>query len=377
MAVYKEIFGLNLNKIRFLKKFDLVIGPILVKLLSALPIKKIPINDVKQVLFIRPGGIGDAVLLCPIISLIKSTSPGSSVDVLAETRNSTAFTLCPEIGKVYCYDRLPEFFACVRKTYDVIIDTEQWHRLSAAVARLIRAKHRIGFAVNERSRLFHQAPAYTQNDYELTNFLRLIDSLVGSAHKVSMPYLHIPAEDRRRSEALLPVDLNCGFVTIFPGASIPERRWHSNNFARLAGLFKEWHMPVVVVGGSGDWEAGENIVAAGWGINLAGKTSLIETAAIVDRSELLVSGDSGILHVGVGLGKSTVSLFGPGIAQKWAPRGGDHIVLNKNMPCSPCTRFGYMPECPLKAKCMSDISVDEVFRAAITLLKRNQTTVVN
>ncbi len=60
---------------------------------------------------------------------------------------------------------------------------------------------------------------------------------------------------------------------------------------------------------------------------------------VIDKSAVLVSGDSGILHVGVGLGRPTVSLFGPGIAKKWAPRGDKHIVINKNLPCSPCTNL--------------------------------------
>ena len=72
---------------------------------------------------------------------------------------------------------------------------------------------------------------------------------------------------------------------------------------------------------------------------------------------------------GFGLGVPTVSLFGPGIAKKWAPEGDRHVVLNRHLACSPCTRFGYTPKCPIQAQCMTGISVDDVVAAAGKLLK--------
>jgi len=110
------------------------------------------------------------------------------------------------------------------------------------------------------------------------------------------------------------------------------------------------------------------ITAGGLGLNLAGMTSLSESAAIIQKSSLLLSGDSGVLHIAVGLGVPTVSLFGPGRVKKWAPRGDRHIVINKELPCSPCTSFGTTPPCPNKTRCMSDITVDEVVNAVTMLL---------
>ncbi|MFH1027028.1 MAG: glycosyltransferase family 9 protein, partial [Pseudomonadota bacterium] len=103
-------------------------------------------------------------------------------------------------------------------------------------------------------------------------------------------------------------------------------------------------------------------------LNLAGKTSLQDTAAIMDRSALLVSGDSGVLHIAAGLGKPTVSLFGPGRSEKWAPQGDRHIVINRQLPCSPCTTFGTTPSCPRDAECLRSITPDEVANAVTMLL---------
>ena len=85
---------------------------------------------------------------------------------------------------------------------------------------------------------------------------------------------------------------------------------------------------------------------------------------------LLITGDSGIMHIGYGLGIKIVALFGPGREKKWAPRGRNCIVINKNLSCSPCTTFGYTPKCKKNAECMKQITVEEVFAAAMVLLEK-------
>jgi len=355
----------------FLKKADQYLGSILVKLLPASVMLKGGVPLSPRFLLIRPGGIGDAVLLCPAICTIKSVYSASRIDVLAEVRNSSIFKLCPEVETIYRYDRLGELSSCMKNFYDVVIDTEQWHRLSAVVSRLVRADLRVGFATNERRRMFHQQVRYSHDDYEAACFFRLLDFIEVKQRAVPSSCLVVPKEVRRLVGDLVPAGQN-RLVVFFPGASIAERRWGLEKFRALAGRLAHNGFSVVVVGGREDQAAGEFIAGGGDALNRAGQTTLVESAAIIDQSSLLVSGDSGILHVGVGLGKPTVSLFGPGIAQKWAPRGENHIVINKKLTCSPCTKFGSTPKCPIDAKCMKDISIDEVFEAVMALLERTQ-----
>jgi ADP-heptose:LPS heptosyltransferase len=158
-------------------------------------------------------------------------------------------------------------------------------------------------------------------------------------------------------------------VALFPGASIEERRWGGVKFAALAERVVALGYSVVIVGGAEDLPVAANIAERLPSVlNVAGKTSLLETASILNEAALLVSGDSGVLHIAAGLGTRTVSLFGPGIAKKWAPRGERHIVINHQLPCSPCTKFGYTPHCKIGARCIQGISVDEVFAAVETQL---------
>ena len=159
-------------------------------------------------------------------------------------------------------------------------------------------------------------------------------------------------------------------MVLFPGASIAERRWGRERFRDLAMRLRQAEGRVVVVGGGGDRSDGDYICGDGVGLNLAGKTSLLETAAVLSRATALVSGDSGLLHIAVGLGIPTVSLFGPGIAAKWAPRGAQHIVLDRRLACSPCTRFGSTPRCTRGAECLAAIGVDEVAAAVFRILRQ-------
>jgi lipopolysaccharide heptosyltransferase II len=354
--------------IKLLKNLDVLIGAMLTRILKEPPSKPVP--EIKKILVIRPGGIGDAVLLVPAIRCLKRHYTGSQITVLAEKRNQAVFSMCPDVDRVVLYDWLPELVKTLRCQFDLVIDTEQWHRLSAIVARLTGAPFSIGFATNERKRLFNHPVPYSHDDYEEDSFLNLLMPLIGlSLSEIGYPFLEIPEPARQKAGSLLePIVGGKGFVVIFPGASIPERRWGTDKFRELAARLHRKDIHIVVVGGSGDEADGNSIVSGNYGLNLAGNTSLAETAAVIEKSVLLISGDSGILHIGVGLGKPTVSLFGPGIAKKWAPRGDKHIVINRNLSCSPCTKFGYTPKCLIGARCLADITADEVFAAIERLL---------
>lgn len=356
-------------KIRFLKSLDHWLGSALARLLPKPSVSSL-ITQPKFILLIRPGGIGDSVHLVPAIHALRHNFPNVTIDILAERRNAGTFALCPGIRRVLLYDRPGELFKVLRNHYDVIIDTEQWHHLSAIVARLIRAPVKIGFATNERARLFTHGIPYSHDDYEADSFLHLLAPLGITADTCPEgDWLRVPEEAARSVASLIGQELQRSLVVLFPGASIAERRWGTERFRAVTQWCIEQGMRVVVVGGGGDREDGERIITGLNALNLAGRTSLAETAAILERAAVVVSGDSGILHIAVGLGRPTVSLFGSGIAAKWAPRGPRHIVLNKHLPCSPCTRFGTTPPCPHDNRCMREITVNEVTKAIDTVIR--------
>lgn len=355
--------------IGFMKRIDSTVGYMAASLFPA-PAQPARLSAGSSLLVIRPGGIGDAVLLAPTIHVIKRNRPKAHITILAEQRNAGVFPLIPGVDRLLRYDRPRELLQALRCSYDVVIDSEQWHRLSAAVARIASAPVKIGFDTNERRRMFTHPIPYSHDDYETTSFARLLVPLGIEAVTVETgsPFLSLPDAVSGKAVDLLEALSNEPFVVIFSGASIPERRWGADRFRRVAEMLSLFGIRVVAVGGKEDRRQGEAIVGGGLGLNLAGLTSLAETAAVIQKSALLLSGDSGVLHIAVGLGVPTVSLFGPGRAKKWAPCGDKHIVINKGLACSPCTTFGNTPPCPIDARCMRDITVDEVVNAVTVLL---------
>ena len=245
---------INRENFVILKKLDSVFGSFLVNCLRFFNRKRATRASPRLFFIIRPGGIGDAVHLIPTIRALKQSYPSATIDILAETRNASVFALCPQVDQIFHYDRPGEFLSVFRRRYDVIIDTEQWHRLSAVVARLIRSYWKIGFATNDRRRLFTHGVEYSHDEYEVESFSHLLTPLgVILDLDLIQPFLQVPLSAQQKAEQLL-ASINGPFVTLFPGASIPERRWGADRFKTLASRLRKEGWQVVVVGGGEDRE---------------------------------------------------------------------------------------------------------------------------
>lgn len=342
-----------------IKLLDRLAGPLLVALLGGMPMQQK--TAVQSILVIRPGGIGDAVLLLPMLVELSQRYPGARIDLLAERRNAGVFACSPAVSTVFRYDSPSDLPGLLRRRYDLIIDTEQWYRLSAVVARLLRPARLIGFAGNGREDLLSDPVPYDTDRYEAEMFLALLEPLGGPAgvRNDAVPLL-LPEQAVARAAALIEPFAGRPLVAIFPGASVPEKCWPVERFAEVAKTIAGQGCLPVILGGATEKAAGEQLCAAAGGVSCAGRTSLPETFALLARCCLLVSGDSGLLHAAALLRIPTVALFGPSNPAKWAPRGERQVVVSHAPACAPCSRFGTIPPCADAARCMLEISVEEV-----------------
>lgn len=350
----------RMDRTRLLKRLDDLFGGMAVRLLPAAP-RTGGVRDIRSILLIRPGGAGDAVLLIPTVQALQKSYPGACLDILAEKRNCGAFALATVSGAVLCYDRPRDLLAVLRRRYDLIIDSEQWYRLSAVVARICRGAVRVGFATNERRRLFTHPVPYPEESYEADSFLRLA-AAAGAPGTLDVPFLRA-SPDALSWARSLPAVQGGAYVVLFPGASLKEKQWPSDRFVELARFLVGQGRGVVVVGGRAETKVAEQIARMAGGENLAGQTDLSRTAAIVAGAEAVVSGDSVVLHLAAGLAVPTVALFGPTSVAKWAPSGEKHLTVTAGAPCAPCARYGAIPGCRAAAGCMEGISVEQVIAA--------------
>lgn len=368
------------RSIIYLKKIDYLIGPSLLKIAVAAkrrPVKisreKLPGNSTERILIVRPGGIGDAALLLPSLKILHGIVPHARIDLLCEKRNYGIFKNSRFVSEILDYRKIEHLAYLLRNEYDLVVDTEQSHMLSTVLVSAIRSRCKVGFDTMGRGSVYEVAIRYSHQDYEVESFFRLFKSVIDKwpAHfEWNFPYIYPLPEDKVKIVSLVKGRNN--LVCLFPGASIEERQWPSSSWAKVADSLCLQGFQPVLLGARSEQKICERITREAEGdlLNLCGFLSLIETAALLQESRLLISTDSGILHLGVVCNTPTVSLFGPGIAAKWAPKGKKHTVINKGLQCSPCTKFGETPPCPIGARCIKEIKPDEVLKASMTLLNQ-------
>ncbi|HMK43160.1 MAG TPA: glycosyltransferase family 9 protein, partial [Dissulfurispiraceae bacterium] len=224
---------------------------------------------------------------------------------------------------------------------------------------------------NERSKLFHHAVTYSHDDHELSSFLRLLSPLMQdlAPADIQTPFLNLDEAFRDAVLKRFGIKDSVQLVAIAPGASVTERQWGAERYTQVAQALCRRGKRVAVLGTTADAADARRICGAiPAAIDVTGKTNLMEAASLLSACKLFIGADSGLLHIAVALDVPTVSLFGPGREKKWAPQGNHHRIINKHLPCSPCTMFGYTPPCPLKAACMMAITPDEVIRSTQSLL---------
>ncbi|MBF0318757.1 MAG: glycosyltransferase family 9 protein [Nitrospirae bacterium] len=159
-------------------------------------------------------------------------------------------------------------------------------------------------------------------------------------------------------------------IAISPGASVKERRWGGENFGLVAKILFDRGFNILIIGAQADKPDAliiKKLCPAA--LDLTGSTSLQDTAPLLKSVSALICADSGIMHIANAVGTPTVCLFGSGIGKKWAPLGQRHRIINKRLPCSPCTKFGYTPLCD-SPECLRQITAVEAVDMLIDLLDK-------
>jgi ADP-heptose:LPS heptosyltransferase len=187
------------------------------------------------------------------------------------------------------------------------------------------------------------------------------------------PRLAIPPAAGARAEARLQsVGLPAGAPRVgFHCFTVSRlRTWPAERFAAVIDrLSAEAGARGVVLGARAEEPEAEQLLAQTQSrpVSLVGRTSLNELAALISRLDLVVCLDSGLLHLAAAVGVPTVSLFGPGDPARWQPLHGEHSVLWRGLPCSPCRDLRCIHAVN---RCMQEIGVEEVVAAAKWHLQR-------
>ena len=333
----------------------------------------------ERVLIIQTAFIGDVVLTSPLVKAVKTTWPAVKTDILVVPRSKNVLENNPNLFKIINYDKrgndkgIFRFFRLANRLrknrYDLVLLPHRSIR-SAFLAVLTGAKKRFGFSKGFRY-LYTHTVKYNPDIHEVERNLKLLEPLGIEISGIS-PEVYPDDKDEQAIRFLLPdAAWQQPVIAVAPGSVWATKRWPQHYYARLAESLAAKGMQVILIGGMEDFDLCERIIKNGPAqtINMAGKLSLLQSAALLKRCAALICNDSGTLHLGVAAGTRVIALFGPTVpAFGFYPYGKGHIVIEKELPCRPCAIHGGNT-CPIGTHaCMLEITPEAVLNTVLQVI---------
>ena len=320
-------------------------------------------------LIVRLGSLGDVVHAIPAVAALKKRHPAAAIDWVVDPRYVELVKLVTVVASVVPFDPRAYLSAVAAwrrlgrgGDYDAAIDLQGLIK-SAVLARSVRARRTVGFS-REHLREPLARFLYTET-VDPGNVLHVIEKGIRLMHAVGVndPSIAFPIAVPRSNaaDAVVSRAASSGYVLINPGAAWPNKRWPPDRFGALAAAIRERHgLRSVVLWGPGEERAASDVVAASRGAaEQAPQTTITDILALATRASLMVSGDTGPLHIAAAVGTPIVALFGPTRTERNGPWSSSDISLTRFDTCV----CHYERRCRRAQPCIDDIGVDEVVAA--------------
>ncbi len=324
-----------------------------------------------DVLVVRFSAIGDILLTTPLLRAIRARYPGARIAVLTKEQYTPLLSHNPHVNEVLGVAPGEGLAAIARRIrgvhYTHLLDLHGNLR-TQALRRLAPGPWRsYGKRWLERALLITvKRDIYPAQVPIAERYFEAADGLVGAPDGGPPDFFIGEAADHRATARLSSVGLGHDrpMVSIAPGAAHATKRWPQNYWVDLARRITPTGADVAVLGGPADTELARRIAELGGAnvISVAGSLGLQETGAVIRRSEVLIAGDTGVMHMGTGVGTPVVALFGPTVRQfGFFPYRSDAGVVELDLPCRPCSAHG-TARCPLgHHRCMRQMVPDLVY----------------
>jgi heptosyltransferase-1 len=305
----------------------------------------------QKILVVKPSSLGDVVHSLPFLNAVKSRCAEAEVHWVIARGLEDLLEGHPMINKLIVINKdewkslsksgrtvreIAGLFRSLRREqYDIVVDLQGLLR-SGLIAMAAAAPLRIGFEeAREGSRFFYNRKVRVGEElHAVDRYLKIAAALGCGAEKVVFPFA--PAKKETGEAAKVRESLGA-YAAIVPGARWDTKVWPAVNFGRIAGALP-WRS--VVVGSRADMPRADVVVAESGGkaVSLAGKTGLRELVEIMKHAVLVISNDSGPMHIAAAFGVPVVAIFGPTSPERTGPYGKGHIIIRSKEACSPCFR---------------------------------------
>lgn len=344
-----------------------------------------------EILIVKLSAIGDVVHTLPALDALHHQFPESNINWVVEEKASDIIKGHPYLEKIIVskrkrwlknlkqpslwYPTLREIVGFLRelraKKYDVVIDFQGLFK-SAMLVFLSRGKRKVGYGnTREMSSLFlnEKVPFYPLDKHAVERNINLVGHLGAKCDDITFPVI-VDEEDRKKVDHFLSangISASNPLISIHSQAGWASKKWDALKMARLSDkLIELYGAQIVFTGGSDEISSVEAIISQMQHspVNAAGETSLKELAYLLSLSQLMITLDSGPMHIASAMGTPTVVLFGPTAPWRTGPYCNNAIIIRKQLSCSPC----FKRECDSRA-CMEGISIDEVLKAVDRQIK--------
>jgi heptosyltransferase-2 len=321
--------------------------------------------------------VGDTIISFPAVHSLRRLFPQAHISVLTKPHLADLWKANSAIDEVIPYDMptgVQRIFGELQiarlirqKKIDLAVIFPRSFS-SAWMAFLGGIPHRIGFKGEVRDWLLTERVDWTTeilSRHRMYYYLKLIERL-GPCPSLPLPSLSVNEKTQGWADGFLSHHGLIGKLLIGfnPGATYGEAKcWSPKRFAELGRrLIEDYGASILIFGSSRPQEkALNNIIAQGIGegcLNLTGQTSLLELAALLRHCRLLVTNDTGTMHIAAGVDTRVVAIFGPTDPRTTSPLGEGHVVIRREVACSPCLKR----VCPEDHRCMDLIGVEEVYK---------------
>jgi heptosyltransferase-1 len=340
-----------------------------------------------RILLIKPSSLGDIIHALPTAAALRRAFPSASLTWLVKREWAEVLESNPHVDRVMPLDSsMRGWSSAVRAIrsdrFDLVVDAQGLFR-SALLGWLSGAPVRVGFSAGrEGSSLF-----YTQRVPLPHPVLHAVDRCLMLAwalgaprdsRRLEFPLPQDPATETRVSNLLLAEGIAPGAILagVNPSARWPTKQWSPASFAAVADRLQEEGVVVVIVGARSDRSVVDELMSRMKRppVDLCGKTGIKDLIALFRRVRVLITNDSGPMHVAAAVGTPVVALFGPTDPARTGPYGAGHVALRSDIPCSPCLHRGCTNA--LKMECLTSIGPEQVIHEALEVIhgpgKRDQ-----
>ena len=336
-----------------------------------------------KILIIGPSWVGDTMLMQPMLARLKQLYPASRIDVLAPPWTAALLRAMPEVTEVII-NPFPHGALQPGARYQLgkRLRTTQYDRAivlpnsfkSALVAFFAHIPLRTGYVGEARFGLLNDARWLDKRRLPLMveRYAQLAEAHRGSIpHPLAYPRLAVSAAQRDATLHKLGLTLTKPIAVFCPGAEYGSaKRWPVAYFAEIAQRLQQQGYAVWLIGSAKDKEVAGKIIAMGNPacLNLCGSTDLTDAIALLACAKLVVSNDSGLMHLAAALNIPMLALFGSSSPQFTPPLSAQAHIIRIAIECSPC----FKRECPLgHFNCMLQLTPNLVWEKLQLISREN------